>query len=434
MGAMEVLKHPETAAERDPIIYEAHVPTTNGTAGYNDVRKAMAAMKSKLDRVGVAASFMLGDQQTFCRMLWLKRMETWPSVIPLPGDFHFAVHMLMVMHTLWYKTLVEWVLEETSFCEESIKEHWQSVELYNRHRFLYETIIVAIIAYLSGVLPAGCFDDPESLLEAAQHNRGTFPGRVGHVLKGLVPSCPGVRIFLKELKETCHLTPPARTGLEVLVRFLFDFALPWMLFRWGIRAGDAELMDSIYPLALGWFRVTNKYNYSRLCVDYAYVLQHLNPALLAVWKKYRTCSLVGNDGRNVAWDQANEFMNLNVKMSKPTDPSNIDKIITMLNGYFQAEAHVRQAVGEERTQPSEYTPVKIEHVQRIVDAFKSKLGSTEAEVRAIRASNPFGDDKKPWVSVKNPSMVTPNPTKQVLFDAAVDWTLQRLDDAPFPVD
>ena len=122
-GAMEVLKHPETAAERDPTIYEAHVPTTNGTAGYNDVRKAMSAMKFKLDRVGMAASFVLGDQQTFCRMLWLKRMETWPSIIPLPGDFHFAVHMLMVMHTLWYNTLIEWVLEETSFCEESIKEH-----------------------------------------------------------------------------------------------------------------------------------------------------------------------------------------------------------------------------------------------------------------------------------------------------------------------
>ena len=127
-------------------------------------------------------------------------------------------------------------------------------------------------------------------------------------------------------------------------------------------------------------------------------------------------------------------MNLNVKMSKPTNPSNIDKIITMLNGYFQAEPHVRQAVGEERTQPSEYTPVKIEHVQRIMDAFKLKLGSTEDDVRATTASNPFGDGRKPWVSVKNPSRVTPNPTKQALFEAAVDWTLQRLNDAPFPVD
>ena len=36
-GAVEVLNHPETAAERGPIIYEAHVPTTRegaqGVAG-----------------------------------------------------------------------------------------------------------------------------------------------------------------------------------------------------------------------------------------------------------------------------------------------------------------------------------------------------------------------------------------------------------------
>ena len=50
----------------------------------------------------------------------------------------------------------------------------------------------------------------------------------------------------------------------------------------------------------------------------------------------------------------------------------------------------------EGTQPPEYTPVKIEHVQRTVGAFKSKPGLTEAEVRATRALSPFGDGKKPF--------------------------------------
>ena len=96
------------------------------------------------------------------------------------------------------------------------------------------------------------------------------------------------------------------------------------------------------------------------------------------------------------------------------------------------EAHVPTTrVG---TQPPEYTPVKIGHVQRIVGAFKSKPGFTEAEVRATRALSPFGDGKKPLVSAENPSIVTPNPRKQAPFGAAVDWALQRLDNAPFPVD
>ena len=46
----------------------------------------------------------------------------------------------------------------------------------------------------------------------------------------------------------------------------------------------------------------------------------------------------------------------------------------------------------------------------------------------------FGDGKKPLVSAENPSIVTPNPRKQAPFGAAVDWALQRLDNAPFPVD
>ena len=59
------------------------------------------------------------------------------------------------------------------------------------------------------------------------------------------------------------------------------------------------------------------------------------------------------------------------------------------------EAHVPTTrVGTQTTQPPEYTPVKIEHVQRTVGAFKSKPGFTEAKVRATRASNPSGDGKK----------------------------------------
>ena len=64
---------------------------------------------------------------------------------------------------------------------------------------------------------------------------------------------------------------------------------------------------------------------------------NLNPALLQLWSKYRTCSWVGNDGHNIAWDQANEIVNLDVKKKKPTDPARIDKVITILNGLRAAD-------------------------------------------------------------------------------------------------
>ena len=40
--------------------------------------------------------------------------------------------------------------------------------LYNRHRFVYETIIVGIFTYLIEVLPTGALEHPDILLEAAR--------------------------------------------------------------------------------------------------------------------------------------------------------------------------------------------------------------------------------------------------------------------------
>ena len=98
---------------------------------------------------------------------------------------------------------------------------------------------------------------------------------------------------------------------------------------------------------VNWFRVTNKHNYSRICVDYAYLLLELDPSLLQIWQKYRTCSLTGNSGRRVTWDQVAEFQNLDLKTLTPTSPAHIDKIMTLLNGLNAAEQHLRATVGEE---------------------------------------------------------------------------------------
>ena len=52
----------------------------------------------------------------------------------------------------------------------------------------------------------------------------------------------------------------------------------------------------------------------------------LTPEVCRLWSKYRTCSKVGNSGRNIAWDRRNEFMNLSldVKEIHPDSPSRID--------------------------------------------------------------------------------------------------------------
>ena len=38
----------------------------------------------------------------------------------------------------------------------------------------------------------------------------------------------------------------------------------------------------MHKVAVKWFRATNKYQYARICLDYAYLLVNLNPVLSAL--------------------------------------------------------------------------------------------------------------------------------------------------------
>ena len=79
----------------------------------------------------------------------------------------------MAIHILWYMPLVAWVLDQTGLCGRSIHQDWTSVELYNQHEFFYETLIVAIMTYLTGVIPRAILLDRAKLFELAKDNAGT---------------------------------------------------------------------------------------------------------------------------------------------------------------------------------------------------------------------------------------------------------------------
>lgn len=167
---IDILKHPNTPSSKSTFIYQKHVPTTHGTASYGDVRRFLDA-EARVVRTSleIPISFIYGDQQTFSRMVWLKRMEPGhDSCIPLPGDFHFVVHMLMAIHILWWPVLIYWLICHTGICQDSLQEKWSSVELYNRYRFAYETFIVGILAYVLEVVPANLLEQPGLLLQVAK--------------------------------------------------------------------------------------------------------------------------------------------------------------------------------------------------------------------------------------------------------------------------
>jgi hypothetical protein len=68
-------------------------------------------------------------------------------------------------------------------------------------------------------------------------------------------------------------------------------------------------MGSIYAVRLGWFRASHKKIYVRICAYFIWAVFAMYPSLASAWAKYRKSSLLGNSGRDIAWDQANEFMN-----------------------------------------------------------------------------------------------------------------------------
>ena len=72
----------------------------------------------------------------------------------------------------------------------------------------------------------------------------------------------------------------------------------------------------------------------------------------------------------------------------------------MLNGLKSADATTRRALGMQRSDPTEYTPVQMSHVDAIVGAIGQSLGVMLASLHGVHGS-PFGGGNRPWVVINN---------------------------------
>ena len=104
-ACQRVLDRPtDHASVRNRQIYQRHVPTNTGTAAYNDIKSWFSAVLAYLALLNISVILLHGDQQTFSRMLWLKRQDgagQFKAIVPGLGHFHSAIHMLMAIHKLW---------------------------------------------------------------------------------------------------------------------------------------------------------------------------------------------------------------------------------------------------------------------------------------------------------------------------------------------
>ena len=209
-------------------------------------------------------AFVVGDEQTFQRMIHMKEMEkvNYEWLIPMPGEFHVAAHMLHCEYRLYWNSILSPIVELTG------KKHIKGdhkVEDFNVHEIFYLTVVQAVWEFVEGLFP-DMMDKPRQLMNLVKGNM----------------------------------------TLRLLCDFLFHGAVPYMEFRRLVREPPCKenrrTMNKIYRLYAWRYKAMNKTNYSPLCFHAAYMFENLTEPLQNLWCKIYNASLKGHPGRHMALD------------------------------------------------------------------------------------------------------------------------------------
>ena len=196
---------------------------------------------------------------------------------------------------------------------------------------------------------------------------------------------------------------------------LHEFLLPWFGIRNALRCNDADYLDWSWRYATSLFVASGKTQYAAYSVQITTIVHVMCPVVRNVWNHWRTASITGRKGRNVAWDYLLEKMNLNFKqyLSGHVTCERLLKFGVMLN----ATKHIRKTFelawrrvdhDYHDEEGGEYSHVLDEDVKLIVDELKSLLGDKPDVVdnthrSATWGKNPFASNiyKFPWDKVKD---------------------------------
>ena len=185
-------------------------------------------------------------------------------------------------------------------------------------------------------------------------------------------------------------------GALALVHFLFHVALPWKMIHQAQRSNSWEALDMAWVCALPWFAVTDKYNYKEMCAVVTAVQCGLDSDTAAVLRMYRTLSLRGNNGSNVAKDYGNEKQNKEMadftrgKLDRVNGLELLKEASLILNGSKDVQYKARKAFGFGTASASTSSMVLDEDVEPLVKAMKEKVGSSWEEWSCVKQGNKFG--------------------------------------------
>ena len=293
-------------------IWEPLVHT--GTTSYQDNKECLIAIDDKVmtENLGNLATIVVGDQQTFDRMVKLRRNMpfTYKHIIPFNGEMHFAVHFLHAAWRLYYGPCLQFFAERLKM--EYLKEDW-TPKNWSYYDDFVMILVTAIVRWLASLPGLNHTEGIDALLEESSQNADT----------------------------------------QMLLHFLYDVGLPYVGLRRLLRRQSSREMreESLLYYNMGMHLCrpaqVNKFHYAILCVHATWFYRNTIPSLRNVWDLMSTVSLRGIPGRNIPIDHLCEKVNKASKMMLRgiITEKRLRELIPSLNVLMPAEAEYMNMTG-----------------------------------------------------------------------------------------
>ena len=324
------------------------------------------------------AVIVVGDQQTFDRMMKLKRElgPMYKHIIPFNGEMHLEAHFCHAGWRLYWEPLLIGFIPAAFPQQKVLKQEWTVKDWSHYDDFLMK-FVNAGIRHITSVCPEGCLD--VSLLFYNCRNNAT---------------------------STMYL------------HFLLDFGVPYVGLRQCLRKTSSfatrKEMQVYYNLCMHMCRTgkANKFLYAMLCVHALYIYSNSVPGLRKVWEQMSTVSLRGLQGRNIPIDHLIEKVNKASKAivhGRPT-AERIEVLVKTLNVLMPVESAYFRMMQTDPSEERKHWSGKQDREQdicRVVETLNNIVGHTWASMTRSRSDNGFRqgfpgvDPSDPWELVSD---------------------------------
>ena len=113
--------------------------------------------------------FVAGDEQTYDRMIKLKSddLNGYKWLIPLPGDFHVAGHILMGIYRLYWTSVLSFFL--TPLQRDKVTKDFL-MSKFNRHEEYFLHVVLGVMKWFRHCFGASCLEYPADLKDQCKDN------------------------------------------------------------------------------------------------------------------------------------------------------------------------------------------------------------------------------------------------------------------------